>query len=156
MTITVARPAALTVARPADEPSPNLFFRRNEFHSEYRPVSNHAHAEWLLGSTTFDSPWVTVVRGAVGGDSIYFQVLGTPDRLIAEGGGVLGHTRWDWRATAVPGDYRPTTVGPPWYKLDVYQSDVITVHDARRMLWFALAGDLTSMRSRTGMEALRF
>lgn len=156
MTITATRSDTLTLARPEEEPTADLFYRRNEFHSAYLTVESHAHAEWLLGSTTFDSPWVTIVRGVPGGDSIYVQVLGLPDRLIVEGGDTLGGKSWNWRATALPGDYRPTTVGPPWYELSVWESDVITVHDACRMLWFALTGDLATMRIRTGMAALHF
>jgi hypothetical protein len=120
------------------------------------PVTSPLHPEALLSSTTFDSPWVTIVRGEPGGDSVYFQILGTPDRLIAEGGGVRGTSLWNWRATAIPGDWTHTTAGPPWYELGVYQSDIITADDARRMIWPALANDLPAMGRQAGMRALFF
>jgi hypothetical protein len=148
------RPRLEIVVQERMNPKPDLHYRRNESARTYTPVSSPHHAEALLSSTTFDSPWVTIVRGEPGGDSIYFQILGTPDRLVAEGGGVHGASRWNWRATALPGEWTPTTAGPPWYELDAYRSDLITADDTRRMLWPALANDLAAMRHQAGMRAL--
>jgi hypothetical protein len=84
----------------------------------------------------------------------YFEVLGKPDLLVAQSGGILGELALDWRATAQPERFRKTTAGPSSYEVGASSSDVITAHDAVRMLWFALDNDLPWMRAATGMEAL--
>jgi hypothetical protein len=150
----LVRPRLETLVQERTEPKLDLQYRRNESHRTYRPITTPHHAELLLSSTTFDSPWVTIARGDPSADHIYFQVLGTPDRLVAEGGGVKGGLRWNWRATALPGDYRATTAGPPWYEVAAYEGDIVTADDARRMIWFALADDLVAMQHQAGMRAL--
>jgi hypothetical protein len=154
--IVVTRPRLELVLNERVDPKPDLRYRRNESHRIYTPTASPGYAVALLSSTTFDSPWVTIVRDEPGGDSTYFQILGTPDRLIAEGGGVRGTARWNWRATALPGDWTPTTAGPPWYEVNTYTSDLITADDARRMIWPALANDLPAMGRQAGMRALFF
>jgi hypothetical protein len=52
----------------------------------FLPVTSRYHAESLIRQINDNHPWVTVVSGPPHGDSTCFQVLGTPDRLTAEGG----------------------------------------------------------------------
>jgi hypothetical protein len=128
----------------------SVFYRRNEICPTYRLVRGNDHAEWLMSSTTFDSPWVTLLQGEPGGDHTYFQILGSPDRLIAEGGGQLGTHLWNWRADALHRNQWFTKVGPAWYEKFAYLSELLTAHDAVRMMWLALANDLGAFRSVAG------
>jgi hypothetical protein len=141
MPVTTTSTDALTRVLPLPEVEPglDLYFRRNDFNGIYRPVESLWHAGQLLGSGTFDSPWVTIIRGHPHGDHTYIQILGTPDRLIVEGGGSISGFTWNWRATALPLNDSPTTVGPPWYCEDASVSEIVTAHDACRLLCPALA-----------------
>ena len=138
------------------EPKPDLFYRRNELHPTYLPIASEWLAEQLLGSTTFNSPWVTIIRGKPDGPHTYMQVLGTPDQLVVEGGGVKAPGRWDWRAIALPCDYAETTIGPPWYSEKAYESEVVTVHDALQLLWPALADEHGALDLVAGLKLWRY
>jgi hypothetical protein len=141
MPVTTTSTDALTRVLPLPEVEAglDLYFRRNDFNGVYRPVESLWHAGQLLGSGTFDSPWVTIIRGQPHDDHTYIQILGTPGRLIVEGGGSVYGFKWDWRATALPMEHKATTAGPDWYQADAIASEILAVHDARALLWPTLS-----------------
>jgi hypothetical protein len=132
----LTNPAVLEVA----EPEFGLWYRINSTWPDYLPVTSRYHAESLLRQVHDDEPWVTIALEPDAGNSTYFQVLGTPDRLTAEAGFCLAGVEVSCRFTALPRDDRETHVGPHWYQLTVRESDVLTIHDALGLLWPTLAG----------------
>ena len=141
-TLERATPTAVTDTTVLELPEPEvgLWYRLNSTWPNYLPVTSKYHAESLLRQIHDDEPWVTIALQPDPVTSTYFQILGTPDQLIAEAGFCLDDVEVSCRFTALPRDDREAHVGPHWYRLTVRESDILTTHDALGLLWPTLGG----------------
>jgi hypothetical protein len=141
---------------PTTETGSPLWYRTNNCHRTRTvyPVRDLPHAQLLLGRIDDDDPWITIMTGLPNVDHTYFQVFGSVDRMIAEGGLVRGGTQLCWRASAQPRNEAPTTVGPAWYTHQCWDSDVLTIHDAWHLLTPALTNRSQHFAGVPGLDAI--
>ncbi|MDM7885661.1 hypothetical protein QUG92_11155 [Curtobacterium sp. RHCKG23] len=142
---TVDSPADTALAtRPLLDSAPaseddELWYHDHETKAQWERLDNLRQAEAIIRSRTARNPWAGIGRFSHrNADGEFeqlhlFEVLGWADRVYVCGD--VSRVGFQWRWSSWPADTlhqgrTPGAVGPDWYRADVYEQQVVTVHDA--------------------------
>jgi len=112
----------------------------------YQNLRSYREAENVIRSRSDHSPWASIYRD-VGNDHdpdwarFCFEVLGTGDRIYVCGCVEVPGSTWFWSSWPKPVTFdqlTPATVGPAWYRGEVWEEQLQTANDAVAQLRPAL------------------